>query len=126
MAKDFMLDDKGDWVIDPSTHDFVFISGLDEVAQRIKTTLLINFGEMQELDPNMGMDYSNFLGKHFNKAAATADITACITDNVEEVQSVDSIKFTKEPNRHLRVDFTCTATADGQTGTVEGGYDIGS
>lgn len=101
MAKDFMLDDKGDWVIDPSTHDFVFISGLDEVAQRIKTTLLINFGEMQELDPNMGMDYSNFLGKHFNKAAATADITACITDNVEEVQSVDSIKFTKEPNRHL-------------------------
>ena len=67
MAKDFKSTDYGDLYVDPDTHDFVLISGLEEIAQRIKATLETNYQEMDVLDPEQGLDYTIFLGKRFNK-----------------------------------------------------------
>lgn len=125
MAKDLQVDDDGNLVIDPDTHDLAIVTGLDEIAQRIKATLEIRYGEMVNLDPEMGSDYSNFLGKNFNENFASADMTTAIEANVPEVESVDSIKFIKGPHRTLRVEFTATVkNDDGTTSTVEGGLPV--
>lgn len=127
MAKDLEIDQDGNLVIDPDTHDLAMIDGLDEIAQRIKATLEIRYGEMVNLDPEMGADYSNFLGKHFDKNDAAADMTSAIEADVPEVQSVDSIKFIKGLHRNLEVRFTATVkNKDGSTSTVEGGLPIGT
>lgn len=91
MARDFLADENGDLVIDEDTHDFVWVTGLEEVAQRIRATLLIRYGEMVNLAPDQGADYSNFLGKNFNAELAAADMTTAIEDNVPEVETVTKI-----------------------------------
>ena len=127
MAKDLEVDQDGNLVIDPDTHDLAMIDGLDEIAQRIKATLEIRYGEMVNLDPEMGADYSNFLGKRFNENDAAADMTSAIEADVPEVQSVDSIKFIKGLHRNLEVRFIATVkNNDGSTSTVEGGLPIGT
>lgn len=127
MARDLQVDQDGNLVIDPDTHDLAMVSGLDEIAQRIKATLEIRYGEMVNLDPEMGADYTNFLGKNFNENFAAADMTSAIEADVPEVESVDSIRFTKEPRRRLKVTFTATVqNDDGTTSTVEGGLPVGS
>ncbi|MCT0164379.1 DUF2634 domain-containing protein [Lactobacillus helveticus] len=127
MAKDLKVDQDGNLIIDPGTHDLAMIDGLDEIAQRIKATLEIRYGEMVNLDPEMGADYSNFLGKHFNENDAAADMTSAIEADVPEVQSVDSIKFIKGLHRSLEVRFTAVVkNSDGSTSTVEGGLPIGT
>ena len=93
MARDLQVDQDGNLVIDPDTHDLAMVDGLDEIAQRIKATLEIRYGEMVNLDPEMGADYTNFLGKNFNENFAAADMTSAIEADVPEVESVDSIKF---------------------------------
>lgn len=125
MAKDLKVDQDGNLVIDPDTHDLAMIDGLDEIAQRIKATLEIRYGEMVNLDPEMGADYSNFLGKHFDKSDAAADMTSAIEADVPEVQAVDSIRFIKGPRRSLKVTFVATVkNEDGSTSTVEGGLPV--
>lgn len=125
MAKDLQVDQDGNLVIDPDTHDLAMIDGLDEIAQRIKATLEIRYGEMINLDPEMGADYSNFLGKHFDKRDAAADMTSAIEADVPEVQAVDSIRFIKGPHRSLKVTFVATVkNEDGSTSTVEGGLPV--
>lgn len=125
MARDLQVDQDGNLVIDPDTHDLAMVSGLDEIAQRIKATLEIRYGEMVNLDPEMGADYTNFLGKNFNENFAAADMTSAIEADVPEVESVDSIKFIKLPHRKLKVTFTATAqNSDGTTSTVEGGLPV--
>ena len=127
MARDLQVDQDGNLVIDPDTHDLAMVSGLDEIAQRIKATLEIRYGEMVNLDPEMGADYTNFLGKNFNENFAAADMTSAIEADVPEVESVDSIRFTKEQHRRLKVTFTATVqNDDGTTSTVEGGLPVGS
>ena len=111
MARDLFMSDNHDLVIDPITHDLEMTSGLDEIAQRIKATLEIRYGEMQRLDPEMGADYSSFLGKNFNKQAAE------IEANVPEVETVDNIEFIKKPERKMQINFRATANI----GEVEGG-----
>lgn len=120
MANDIRLGDNHDFVIDPITHDLDIVDGLDEIAQRIKATLEIRYGEMQRLDPEMGSDYTNFLGKHFDKQAAAGDMRAVIIAKVPEVETVDEITFEVQPNRKLLIKFRATADA----GEVEGGLEV--
>lgn len=127
MAKDLLVNRLGDPVIDQSTHDLATVDGLDEIAQRIRATLLIRYGEMPNLDPDMGADYSNFLGKNFNEKLASADMSTTIMDKVPEVKTVDKITFQKLPGRGLSVSFRATASVNnaGEPETVEGGFELG-
>ncbi len=120
MARDLFMSDNHDLVINPITHDLEMTSGLDEIAQRIKATLEIRYGEMQRLDPEMGADYSSFLGKNFNKQAAENDMRAAIEANVPEVETVDNIEFIKKPERKMQINFRATANI----GEVEGGLQV--
>lgn len=125
MAKDLLVNDNGDLVIDQSTHDLAMVDGIEEVAQRIRATLLIRYGEMVNFDPDQGADYSNFMGKNFNEKLASNDMSTVIMDKVPEVTSVNSINFEKLPHRRLKVTFNCTADVDDNpTATVEGGIDL--
>ncbi len=120
MANDIRLGENHDFAVDPITHDLDITNGLEEIAQRIKATLEIRYGEMQRLDPEMGSDYTNFLGKHFDKQAAAGDMRAAITANVPEVETVDEIKFKVQPGRKLLITFRATANE----GEVEGGLEV--
>ena len=120
MANDIKLGENHDFVIDPITHDLEITNGLDEIAQRIQATLEIRYGEMERLDPEMGADYTNFLGKNFDKQAAAGDMRAVIEAKVPEVETVDEINFEKLPNRKLKITFRATANV----GEVEGGIEV--
>ena len=124
MAKDLLVTKYGDPVIDPSTHDLATVDGLEEVAQRIRATLLIRYGEMPNLDPDQGADYSNFLDKNFNEKLASADMSTTIQEKVPEVQTVNRIAFKKMPNRGLRVYFNATVKVDDKPEELEGGLDL--
>lgn len=127
MARDLMIDQSGDFVIDPNTHDLEVVEGADEIAQRIRATLDIYYGEMDNLDSEIGSDYSNMLGKNPDLDHAADDIEAAITAQVPEIQTVDSITFTKDKNRHLIVDFEVTyLDEDDNEQQAKGGYDIGA
>lgn len=117
----------GDFVIDPVTHDLQTVEGADEVAQRICATLDIYYQEMDNLAPEIGADYSNMLGKNPDLDHAADDMEAAITAQVPEIQTVDSITFTKDKNRHLIVDFEVTyLDEDDNEQQAKGGYDIGA
>ena len=121
IARDLQLDENGDLMIDPVAHDLAMVSGIDEVAQRIKTTLSINLGS------EAGADYRNFLGKSFNEEAARDDLTAALLDQVPEVQSLQDITFKKEAGRKLTVGFTAVVEDDsGETEEVKEDYSIES
>lgn len=125
MARDLQIDENGDLVIDPVTHDLAIVSGIDEVAQRIKTTLSIKYGEMDNLGPEAGADYRNFLGKSFNEEAARDDLTAALLDQVPEVQSLQDITFQKLAGRKLAVGFTAVVEDEsGETEEVKEDYSI--
>lgn len=125
MARDLQLDGNGDLVIDPVTHDLAMVSGIEEVTQRIKTTLSIKYGEMDNLGPEAGADYRNFLGKSFNEESARDDLTAALLDQVPEVQSLQDITFKKEAGRKLVVCFTAIVEGDsGETEEVKEDYSI--
>lgn len=127
MAKDLEVDEYGNLVIDPVTHDLATVSGIDEVAQRIKATLSIKYGEMSNLGAEAGADYRNFLGKNFNEESARDDLTAALLDQVSEVQSLQDITFQKLAGRKLAVGFTAIVETDtGETGEVEEDYSIES
>lgn len=128
MARDLMTDPKtGDFVIDPNTHDLAMVEGADEIAQRIRATWDIYFGEMSHLDPEIGSDYSNLLGKNPSFEYAADDMEAAVIAQVPEVISFDSVNFTKLPNRRVQVDFVATYIDEDQNEQqAEGGYEIGS
>lgn len=127
MAKDLKVDDKGDLVLDPVTHDLQLVSGIEEIAQRIKATLEIRYGEMQLLDPEMGTDYTDMLGKRFKEEDASAQLRETIRTFVPEVESIDDISFTYLPNRHLQIDFkvTATPTESQNAEPIEGSVELG-
>ena len=41
MARDIQATPDGDFLVDPATHDLAIIDGADEIAQRVRATLLI-------------------------------------------------------------------------------------
>lgn len=126
MAKDIQATPDGDFFIDPATHDLAVIDGADEIAQRVRATLLIRYGEMTNLGPTQGTDYSSFLGKGFHENLAAADMTSAIETNVPEVTTVRDIKFQKLPNRGLYVSFEVEADVNGTIEEVKGGTEVGN
>lgn len=130
MAKDFEIDDNGDLVIDPTTHDLAIVTGTDEIVQRIKATLDIYYGEMENIAPEVGADYSNLLGKNYNTELAIADMTSAITAGVPEITSVDDMSIDIDrKTRKATVSFTVSYSED-DTGDNEqeakGAYEIGT
>lgn len=124
--KDLLVDEHGDIVIDSVTHDLKMIDGVDEVAQRIRATLLIRLGEMQNLAIDQGTDYTNFFVKNFNKNIAQTDMVDAIENNVPEVDQVTNISFEELPNRGLKVSFTANVTLDDGTHDIaKGGLELG-
>lgn len=104
----------------------VLIDGVDEVAQRIRATLLIHFGEMRNIAPEQGTNYTNFFVKNFKKNIAQADMVEAIERNIPEVDQVTDINFKNKPNRLLEVTFKANVTLnDGTKGIAQGGMSIG-
>lgn len=125
--RDFLTDQTGDIEIDPSTHDIAWISGADEIAQRIRATLRIYYGEMPNLAPNQGTKYNNFFVKNIHENVAKSDMVNAIEANVPEVNSVQDINFIKLPDRKLKVTFKASVTvSDGSQDIAEGGVTIGN
>ena len=130
MAKDLEIDDNGDLVIDPTTHDLAIVTGTDEIVQRIKATLNIYYGEMENIAPDVGADYSNLLGKNYDTELAIADMTSAITAGVPEITSVDDMSIDIDrQTRKATVNFT-VSYSDDDTGKneqeAEGEYEIGT
>lgn len=127
MAKDIEIDDNGDLVIDPTTHDLSIISEVDEIVQRIKATLDIYYGEMENLDPEVGADYSNLLGKGFNTELAIADMTSAITAGVPEITGVTEMSIGVDPaTRKATVSFTVSYDDGDDEQEAKGDYEIGA
>lgn len=126
MAKDYKATDYGDLYVDPDTHDLVLINGLEEIAQRIKATLETNYHEMEILDPEQGLDYTNFLGKRFNKELASDELRETIRRQVPEVDAIEDISFKFLPNRKMIISFRAmaTPTESNVSQEVEGGVEI--
>lgn len=125
--RDLLTNEYGDIVVDPLTHDLVIVDGIEEVAQRIRATLKIRLGEMVNLAPNQGTDYTNFFTKQLNENIAKTDIVTALQDNVPEITDVLDINFKKLPNRVLNIAFKANVSLDdGTNKMVEGGLDIGN
>lgn len=130
MAKDLEIDDNGDLVVDPATRDLSLVTGADEIVQRIKATLDIYYGEMENIAPDVGADYSNLLGKNYDIELAIADMTSAITAGVPEITSVDDMSIDIDPKtRKATVNFTVSYsdddTADNEQ-EAKGAYEIGA
>lgn len=106
--RDFKVDEKGDLIIDPDTHDIEMVDGVEEVMQRVKATLEIRFGEMVNLAPEYGSDYTSFFGRKVNTNNVASDITASVTSQVPEVESLKDFKFEYKPKRKMEISFTAT------------------
>lgn len=123
--KDLLTNEYGDVVVDPLTHDLAIVDGVEEVAQRIRATLKIRLGEMVNLAPDQGTDYTSIFTKQFNENIAKTDIITALQENIPEITDVIDISFKKMPNRVLNVDFKANVNlSDGTTETVEGGLEI--
>ena len=130
MAKDLEIDDNGDLVVDPATCDLSLVTGADEIVQRIKATLDIYYGEMENIAPEVGADYSNLLGKNYNVELAIADMTSAITAGVPEITSVDDMSIDiDQKTRKATVSFV-VSYSDDDAGNDEqeakGAYEIGT
>ena len=130
MAKDLEIDDNGDLVIDPTTHDLAIVTGTDEIVQRIKATLDIYYGEMENIAPEVGADYSNLLGKNYDTELAIADMTSAITAGVPEITSVDDMSIdidrqTRKATVNFIVSYSDDDTGDNEQ-EAEGEYEIGT
>lgn len=125
--KDLLLNEHGDLVIDPLTHDLVLIDGIDEVIQRIRATIMIRLGEMKNLAPEQGTEYNNFFVKNFKKSVAQTDIVDAIERNVPEVEQITEINFDELPNRVMSVSFKANVTLkDGTKQIAKGGLELGN
>lgn len=130
MAKDLEIDDNGDLVIDPTTHDLAIVTGTDEIVQRIKATLDIYYGEMDNIAPEVGADYSNLLGKNYDVELAIADMTSAITAGVPEITSVDDMSIDIDrQTRKATVNFVVSYSEDDagdEEQEAKGEYEIGT
>ena len=130
MAKDLEIDGNGDLVIDPTTHDLAIVTGTDEIVQRIKATLDIYYGEMENIAPEVGADYSNLLGKNYDTELAIADMTSAITAGVPEITSVDDMSIDIDRQTRKATANFSVSYSDGDTGDSEqeakGAYEIGA
>jgi hypothetical protein len=97
------LSETGDIIMN-DVGDLVMIEGTDEVAQCCHIGIGTNKGEWF-LNPEMGIEFSRFLGKQLNEEDMRDELTQGLMQE-ERIQSVDLIKFTIESkSRTLLVTF---------------------
>jgi len=97
----------GDLAFD-STGDLVMIDGPEELAQCCEISLGTNGGEWF-LNPDMGIDFSLFLGKNLNQEQMRDEITRGLLQD-DRIASVEEVTF--NPNGTTRVqEITFRATA---------------
>lgn len=100
--RDFKLDGNGDVLLD---NDIVTVSDVDEVNQRIKTTLETRLDEFEPEDEPMGLTRENALGKAYNEDFLSEDIEDAITNQVDENIEVRESNFVRDDaQRNLTVE----------------------
>lgn len=105
------LSETGDLLMNDSG-DFVMMEGVEEIAQCCHIGIGTNKGEWF-LNPDMGIDFTKFLGKQLNEEDMRDELTQGLMQE-ERIQSVDLIKFTTDSSsRTLLVTFDATST-DGE------------
>lgn len=96
---------------------FEMIGGAEELAQCCRIGLGTNKGEWF-LNPDLGMDYSLFIGKEINETQLHDELTLGLLQE-ERIRSVEDVSFyidTKQ--RTLSVSFSATGV-DGNTVSLE-------
>lgn len=110
--KDIKLDANGD--LDISTGDFEII---DEAKQPIEVRLKWFQGEWP-INRVYGVPYyEDFLGVKNGTGVMEQDIYAVLYD-VTDVKSVNYVKFTKLPNRLLKIEFEAVTKNGVESGEV--------
>lgn len=89
--KDLKFTD-GDLVI--QVNDFIMVDGIDEIGQCVESTLGTNLGEFA-LEPELGIEYLNMLGKGVTDEDIQAEVFAGLSQE-ERVDTVEEIVVTRD------------------------------
>ena len=108
MSTTLALDD--DYDLDIQNNNFVVITGIDALRQRLRMNLSTFLGEWY-LDPDLGMPY---FSQVFKKNVSIGTLNSIFRQEItatEGVKSLNSINFTQElATRTLLVSFNVTAS----------------
>lgn len=101
----------GDLVL--SENDFLMVDGIDEIGQCIESTLGTNLGEFV-LEPGLGIEYLNMLGKGVTDEDIQAEVFAGLAQE-ERIDTVTEITVVRDNiTRRTSVGFSAVAQ-DGET-----------
>lgn len=110
------VDDTGDLVF--TGGELATIEGPEELAQCCRLGIGTNKNEWF-LNPEMGIEFTLFLGKDVNEARMMDELTAGLLQE-SRILSVENVEFTINPkSRTMLVTFTATGT-NGETIQEEG------
>lgn len=100
--------------IDFQNNDIQMVSDVDEIIQNIKVILRTRLGEFFG-DAEMGLDYSDILGKNYSEQYAVASIMdALLEDN--RVSSVTDVNLTVQSRQlFCEVDFMIDQSVEART-----------
>lgn len=116
------LDADGDLIINEQG-ELVMIDGDDELLQSLRIGLNTNRGEWF-LNPDLGIDFSLYVGKNPNEEEMRSDLSDGILQE-SRVDSVDEITFERDlSSRQQTISFKATKKT-GEVITMEG-VDIGA
>ena len=107
--KDLKLNSNGDLLVE--NNDFVFVTGEEELRQRVECVLGTNKGEWFN-DWEEGINFSNILGKNVTVEDVRGEIISALRQ-VDETFTLDSLTVEQE-GRKLFANFTAH-NADGDT-----------
>lgn len=94
--------------------DYKYVYDADVVAQQVYITLQTKLNEF-EPDKKLGLNQENLLGKNVVLDFVEQDIRDAILEQVDQVQSIDSIEFDKNNDlRTLYVNITFTTKNFGE------------
>jgi len=106
---DIKLDDSGDLVIG-TDGDLVLVTGIDAIAQDLKTRLLFFKGEW-DLDTRLGVPYFEEILKKAPDLNVVRSIYNDVITSTEGVLFVDDLTLEYDgPTRRLSVSFSCQTT----------------
>jgi hypothetical protein len=107
---DLKLDDNGDLEIG-TDGDLVLVTGIDAIAQDLKTRLLFFKGEW-DLDTRLGVPYFEEILKKAPDLNVVRSIYNDVITSTEGVLFVDDLTLEYDgPTRRLSVSFSCQTTA---------------
>lgn len=94
--------------------DYKYVYDADAVAQQVYITLQTKLKEF-EPDKTLGLNQENLLGKNVVYDFVEQDIRDAIIQQVDQVQSIDSIEFDKNDDiRVLTVNIQFTTKSFGE------------